>query len=126
MSILKEFKEHCIELVGAVLLKWKYEANNEATTREQVIADATQLMNESIHGWDIELEYKQEIIAQKDQRIAELEAEVAMATKLTKGFRQVGIGWEAWNGRDTLVVRYWPNRTKIKQQSATDFEEGEG
>lgn len=65
-------------------------------------------------------------IENQKARIAELEAEVVMATKLTKGFRQVGIGWEAWNGRDTLVVRYWPNSTKIKQQSATDFEEGEG
>jgi hypothetical protein len=54
--ILKEFKEHAIELIGAVLLKWKYEPNKaiwESVTREDVIADATRLMEESLIGWDM-------------------------------------------------------------------------
>lgn len=54
--ILKEFKEHAIELIGAVLLKWKYEPNKaswESVTREDLIADATRLMEESLIGWDM-------------------------------------------------------------------------
>ena len=51
--IFNEFKEHAIELVGAVLLKWKYEPNYETITREEVIADATQLMEKSLIGWDM-------------------------------------------------------------------------
>ena len=65
-------------------------------------------------------------IDQQSRRIAELEAEVEKATKLTKGFRQVGIAWETWNEKDTFVVRYWPINKPIKVQTALEAEEGEG
>ena len=65
-----------------------------------------------------------EEIYQKDRRIAELEAELNKI-RPPKGFHCVGWGWHEWLGVNTYIMRFLPIEN-TEQQSATDFEEGEG
>ena len=63
-------------------------------------------------------------IRKQDARIAELEAELNKI-RPPKGFHCVGWGWHEWLGVNTYIMRFLPIEN-TEQQSATDFEEGEG
>ncbi len=64
------------------------------------------------------------IIKDQKSRIAELEAELNKI-RPPKGFHCVGWGWHEWLGVNTYIMRFLPIEN-TEQQSATDFEEGEG
>lgn len=68
--------------------------------------------------------YQDAVLALVNHVLSETEAELNHI-RPPKGFHCVGWGWHEWLGVNTYIMRFLPIED-AEQQSATDFEEGQG